>query len=341
MKKYLLAIATGVLILGSACDQMDQESTIPISDESLARAADNAEANLRKSFGSRPDVLAEVENNYRLMENAYPLVNSMIPKDKAVEILESSRGKEEFVRHMLTKSLAIFDQNLTKNGGSLSKLAQTRFRDKDHDEWINLVLLAQTDDSEAAVDVFIKIPDIDGEASEQMSLNFEKVKANRAAGGCDNVYCDSLPPVKAPQLIELIEFLDVVERVNGEPSQTGSALEGLKLSSGLEPVAIGLLLPAVQKVREAARVNARGKADILIEFLGKSYGLNLEDSKGKFLKFGGAGSISELMSDDYDDTGDIDWASIQLNRSKFEFEMFLLWAKYWDAYQGTDPTTGR
>lgn len=68
--------------------------------------------------------------------------------------------------------------------------------------------------------------------------------------------------------------------------------------------------------------------------------MHADDDLCAMHKIGGMASIGMLVSEEYDGSGDVDWASIQVNRKKFEFEMFLLWSRFWDNHQ-IDPTTGR
>lgn len=340
MKKYLLILAAGAVMLGSACDSMNEETVTPPLEESLVEPGAGSQENLRKGTELEHVLLAKVNRNYRLMENAYPLLLVHLPKEEAERQREDSRGKAQFVMKMINRSLKVFDSNIQGNGRFLSPESRRNHSTLSGDEHeFEYDILAFGDDEEAAFDAYIKIPDIDGESGEEVSFNFAKIEfENSAAGKCQSIWCDSFPDVIAPQIEETLEFLKRVDRFNAEPAQTQAGLLELELNAGLDPVAIGLLVPAIQKVREAARINARGKADILIESLSNSYELDLSEQKGKFLRYGGAGSIAELISEDYDDTGDLDWATIQLNRSKFELEMLMLWSRYWDSKTGTDPT---
>ena len=67
----------------------------------------------------------------------------------------------------------------------------------------------------------------------------------------------------------------------------------------------------------------------------------MSESLGMYLAYGAGGSIFGLVDDKYDSSGDMDWATIQLNRRKFEFEMLYFWSIWWEAQQQEDPATGR
>lgn len=342
MKKYLVAIGIGALILNSSCDPMNQENNLPADELStLERELSEGEENLRKGQVEVEWKVEEAERAYRLMENAYPNLLSQFPKEEVERQRSSSRSKAAFVENMIKKSIRVFDENIMLRGRFLSAQTLRNHQQMAGDEHeIEYDILAFGEDEQASMAGYLKIGDIKGESTEQASFNFAKVKLfNSGVGmakGCN--WCnDSLPPIKAPQLEEIVDFLIDAERSNADPSQTQAGLLELEFG-GLNPVHAALLLPAVQKVREAARINARGKADILIESISSYYGLELGDEKGKFLRYGGLGSIGALIDSDYDNSGDLDWASVQLHRAKFELEMLFLWSRFWDAQVGEIPT---
>lgn len=335
MKKHILTLVMIAVLGGSACDSLNQETLNPPLDETLAEAGQIDGENLRKGTALEHVLLAKVERNYRMMENAYPMLFVHLPKEEAEVQRQGSRTKTQFVEHMIKRSLNVFDKNIQSNGRFLSAASRQnhqRLTQREHEFEFDLTRFQ--DDEEAALDYLIKLPPIDGEASEEISFNFAKPGNNAAgaasSGKCKSVYCDSLPRIQSPQVEKVVEFLRKIDHINAEPSRTQAALADLEFNAGLDPVTVGLLLPAIQKVREAARAKSGAKADILIEALEARYGVNLKNQKGRFLRFGGVGTISQLIAEEYDDTGDLDWATIQLNRAKFELEMLMLWSRYWD-----------
>ncbi|WP_296705373.1 hypothetical protein [Algoriphagus sp.] len=340
MKKYLLLLSMGVMVLASGCDPMNQNAVLPSEELSVEDGTSlglTGNENARTSVQWPYRMVARIERNQRMMGNAYPLLMTQLPEGKVEEYRKSSRTKEEFVNKMVIFSEKIFDQNLDLLGNML----RHETIPKDPQRSRGDVILGFVMDEEAAADYYLKIPDIPGESDEDEFYYAKKIGFGPGkATGCD--WCnDSFPPIKKSQLEETVEFLKRVDRWNAEPSQTQAGLLELEINSGLDPIATSLLLPAIQKVREAARIEARGKADILIESISKHYGIPLENEKGKFLRFGGNGAIYGLISDNYDESGDIDWASVQLFRSKFDWEMIFIWSRYWDSRNTPDPTTGR
>lgn len=353
MKKYILVI--GALLLGSACDPINQEALTPVSSEEelLAENDPNGE-NFRKSKG-KVEASWKVEEGYRMMEGAYPMLPSYLPLEKVNQTYESTRSEDQFVAEMIKESLMVFDSNIERNGRFLSPLARRNhqaMRGGEHE--IEYDILAgkfnDEDDALASMAGYIKIGDIKGESTDNESayyfLKFIGNNSDSAMGGCPdrkNPWCDSIPPIMAPQLEEIVEFLPVLKRTGGKSQPTAAALNNLKWGADLDPVAIGLLLPAVQKIAdnsEPAQADKDHKDWILIESLASRYGVDLDNSRGTFLAFGAGGSVFGLINEKYDASGDLDWAAIQLNRRKFEFEMWFFWSK-WAASQRAGTASGR
>lgn len=339
MKKYLLILVVGAMILQSSCDSMENEVVDP-----QVQSAALSSANARMA---EVEMLAtnKIDKNYQLAEYAYEGLEVCIPKDKALDKLNSTRDQVQFIEDMIKKSMSVWDSTLKKRGEFLSPLSQrnhSAMAGGEHE--VEYDILGFIEDETAAIDYYLRIPDIPGESRDgrEPGFHFSRIIGNSSTANatepCDNIWCDSIPPVKKPETEETAALLLELS-YQRDPAQTSRLIEQLKVGTGMEPVQVSLLLPAVQRVREAARlgVNARGKADILIETLGTYYGVDVETQMNKLLAYGGAGSLAELVSEEYDDEGDIDWATIQLNRKKFEMEMLFFWKAFWETYHGT-PT---
>lgn len=339
MKKYLLILGVGAMILQSSCDSMENEAVDP--------QVQSGELSIANARMAEVEMLAtnKIDKNYQLAEYAYEGLEICIPKDKALMKLENTRDEVQFIEDMIRKSMSVWDSTLKKRGQFLSPLSQRNHDEMAGDEHeIEFDIASFIEDETAAIDYYLRIPDIPGESRDgrEPGFHFSRIIGNSSTANatepCDNIWCDSIPPVKKPETEETAALLLELS-YQRDPAQTSRLIEQLKVGTGMEPVQVSLLLPAVQRVREAARlgVNARGKADILIETLGTYYGVDVETQMNKLLAYGGAGSLAELVSEEYDDEGDIDWATIQLNRKKFEMEMLFFWKAFWETYHGT-PT---
>lgn len=355
MKKYILAIGIGALLLGSACDPMNQEALTPVSSEEelLAENDPNGE-NFRKSKG-KVEVTWKVEEGYRMMEGAYLMLPSYLPLEKVNRTYESTRSDDQFVAEMIKESLKVFDSNIDRNGRFLSPLARRNhqaLRGGEHEIEYDILAgkFSDEDDALASMAGYLKIGDIKGESTDNQTayyfLKFIGNNSDSAMGGCPdrkNPWCDSIPPIQAPQLVEIVEFLPILKRAEGRSRPTATAVTDLKWGADLDPVAIGLLLPAVQKIAAnpgPPQADKDHKDWIIIESMAGRYGVNLDNSRGTFLAFGAGGSVFGLINEKYDASGDLDWASIQLNRRKFEFEMWFFWSK-WAAAKSAGPAPGR
>ncbi|MBN3582328.1 hypothetical protein JYB64_07995 [Algoriphagus aestuarii] len=337
MKKYLFIIGLGAMIFNSSCDSQNEEALFADVDQAVAENNPNARLGGTSSGGLGS---GKVSFNYEIAENSYLGVMNELPPSKAEEVLRNSRSREGFLMTMILESLEIFDSTLMKRGATFSYQAKRNHEAMaggEHEIEYDIASAPQ-----AAAAGYLKIGDIKGESTDR-EYYFAKVFSGNGATSAPSrsPWEDSIPPIKQPELEETAEFVLGLNARNIDPASIGGALNDLQLSAGVDPVAIGMLLPAVQKIRESAAADprGRGKADILIESLG-FYGLSLEDDLSNLYKIGGMGSIGQLASDSYDDSGDKDWATIQLNRRKFEFEMLFIWSRFWDNHQAV-PGTGR
>lgn len=336
MKNYLFIIFLSAIILNTSCDSRTNEEAL-FADVDQAVELSDPHARMGSSSGGIGSGKANF--NYGIAENAYQGVMTTLPPSKVEEMVRSSRSREFFLTSMIRKSMTIFDSTLIKRGATFSDAAKRNHSATAGDEHEIEYDIAKG--PMAAISGYLKLDDIKGESQEK-EYPFAKIFSGNGATSTPSrsPWEDSIPPIKKPELEETAEFVLGLNARSIDPESLNQAMTELEIGYGVDPVAIGLLLPAVQSAREAARnSNARGKADILIESLG-FYGLDLEDDLSNMYKIGGMGSIGMLASEKYDASGDVDWATIQLNRKKFEVEMFFLWSRFWENSQPS-PTSGR
>jgi hypothetical protein len=351
MRKYILAIGVGALLYGSGCDSMNQENTVPVDlGQELLESGSTSEENLR-IFRGFPKVEMAAAKNYRMMERAYSMLPSYLPLQTVERTFESSRSREQFIEKMIKASLEIFDNNIQRSGRFLSPLSRRNHQSlaaDEHEVEYDILAGKFKDDDEALASLagFIKIDDIKGESQDKKYPIFKFVGNSSTKPGDDckgkGPWCDSIPPIKQPDMETLLDWLPVLASTQAQPAALAQQLD--ILSGELDQrIIIGLLLPAVQKQADVPQASEdSGHKDwINIESVGRSYGLELGKSAGTYMAFGAGGSIFGLLNEKYDASGDLDWATIQLNRRKFEFEMLYFLSSWWEAQHQEDPATGR
>lgn len=339
MKKYLFIIGVGAMLVSTSCDPQNEESLFADVDQAVLEGKEgDPNARIGRNDGLAQQKLAY---NYEVAEKAYYAVMRELPPSKVKAIMAESDDQAYVLKNVIISSMKIFDQAVMENSHKMSLLAKRKHEALAGDE--HEIEYDLTAGALRAAAGYLKIGDIKGESTDHeypVAKIFELI-GNGTEGAKGNPWNDSIPPVKSPEAAELGDFILSLNPRNIDPEILNDGLNQLEIDSGMDPVLAALLLPAVQKVREAAspRSNARGKADILIESL-VNYGLDPEADLSAMYQIGGMGAIGLLASEDYDSEGDVDWAALQLNRKKFEFEMLLLWERFWENHH-TDPTTGR
>ncbi|GMQ23702.1 hypothetical protein Aoki45_03840 [Algoriphagus sp. oki45] len=355
MKKYLLTIGIGAMLIQVSCDSLQQDEVLLEENQALLESEELAtgEENLRKKGNVETTWKVEkAERFYRMTENTYYLLPSNLPLEKVNRAYESTRSDDQFVEEMIKESLKVFDSNIFNYGKFLSPLSRRNHQAlaaDEHEVEYNILAAKFNDEEEALASMagYLKIEDIDGESTESKTYPIFKIVGNPSTQSGDDCkgkgsWCDSVPPVRPPQLEEMVDFLPVLKRYGGQPNPTQAALNELKSNTGLDPVAIALLLPAVQKIADLPSPNADKDHSkwIPIQSVGRRYGVDMTESVGTFLAFGVGGSVFGLINEKYDASGDMDWAAVQLNRRRFEFEMWLFWSRWAEAKKIGSATQG-
>ncbi|MDP3201176.1 MAG: hypothetical protein Q8M62_15190 [Algoriphagus sp.] len=332
MKRNRLVLLSGIIMLINACDPVLQEDANHLNEELTIGGND---LNARKGYDLK--INQKMFQIYGLTELAYDDLGSEEAIQEA-KLFVRKQGREEFIEEMIRKSVKKYDNIILKRGVFLSPEARrnhARMAEGEHE--IEYDILAGFD--AAAFDVFIKIPDIPGESGDK---KYELVKTFRGPGNSGNCIfplCGGWS-VNKPQVMDISDFIGtLIPRYGLDPVTLGEAVNQLEINSGIDPVAIGLLLPAVQKFRDETAGSSRKAEDFALKLLQT---LDLEDPENwiDFLQAGGIGALDKFIFRAFDIGEDLDWAVIQLNRAKYEMEMFYLWETFWEENQA-DPTTGR
>lgn len=319
MKRHLLILTlfTGVLL--TSCDPMEEDLRLADSqtEDEAARKGKYSNITLKRGY-----------KIYELTEMTYlKLMEEEMTGEAEITLKHSAGNREQFLREMIRSSMEAFGEVTATNGGFLSPAAKRS---------ISAMMAAGWDlqfdpDLGTKIDGFLKVPDIPAPPAGDAYYIVPE--------GVD----DPSLRISVRELVELTKFLDVLPRYLNDPVALEEALNELDVLYGLNEVKIGLLLPAVQKVREAASSGFRGGVNVAAGDVNGFYELDPENLP-RFFQFAGYGSITALINLSHTsgdgDTDGRDFLIWQRQGTMFEMEMWLLWDGYWNKY-ASDPTTGR
>ena len=240
MKKYLLIFTIGGLLMTSSCDSLNSENTMPDNGVESNLLGDNSSGeNLRKSGNLPGNPIGKASKNYDLVENGYFNLMNALPSSKVDKFLSSSRDKESFVVGMMKKSTEIFDKNIQSNGKFLSDYSRRNHLalvEEDHsagdEHEITYDIAAGVRLNNTRNEASLRVKEMLANFSDRTTFQLFNYTGRPQAAGTDNCgpWCDSIPPVKKPELEETYEFLLGVQRYNADPAQPSSARTELELS---------------------------------------------------------------------------------------------------------------
>jgi hypothetical protein len=318
MKRYLitLTVISGVML--ASCDPMEEDLR---NRESQAMSSGDESA--RKKYSDI--TLKRGYKVYELTEMVYVGLTDQAMAGEAEITLKNTAGdREQFLKEMVNTSMKSFDAVVSRNGGFLSNAAKRNYQAKMAAGWT----VDFDSDLRGQTDIFLKIPDLP--TSGEGDTYYIFLDANDTG---------SFLSFSTRQLVALANFLDGIHGYLSDPVALEEALVELNIKYGVGETQTGLLLPAVQKTREEAKSSGfSGGVKVGVKDVKGVHGINSDDLPGDYLRFGGYGTITGLISRNFENSVDLDWSLIQLHRRKFEAEMWLLWDEYWKKY--ANPTRG-
>lgn len=272
--------------------------------------------------------LIEIDKNHEILVAAYKGVAQTVTKEAILTCRKSSGDKSEYLDKMFAMSHDAFAKAVTQEHG------------------------------EAAVDYFLKIPPIEGESLKELKelfLTKDPVEAYRSAvlarlkkKSADTerwfimknlVLSNESHSAPAEQfslnyeeIKSATELADILLDMELSEEECAQALIDAITTDPLPPVAIGLLLPAVQKVREAA--NSPKAEELYLEWLDTEVtptvggGLDRDIIRRKaFFEY--LGGLDLVISQDFKHDNQVE-ASIAIMKARYDLKMLCLWAAYWE-----------
>ncbi|MBX2968471.1 MAG: hypothetical protein KF803_03800 [Cyclobacteriaceae bacterium] len=272
--------------------------------------------------------LLEIDKNHEILVAAYQALTETAHKEAILTCRKSGGDQAEFVAKMFEKSNEAFEKAVTQKHG------------------------------EAAADYFLKIPDIEGESLEEkkaLLLQENSVEAYRAAvlerlkkKSADterwyimkNLVLDneshSVPmeefSLNYEEIKSATKLADILLDLKLSDTERTQALNDALNIAQLPPVPVALLLPAIQKVREAA--NATKAEELYLEWLETevipttSGGLDRDIIRRKaFFEY--LGGLDLVISQGFNHDDQVE-ASIAIMKVRYDLKMLCLWTAYWD-----------
>jgi hypothetical protein len=274
--------------------------------------------------------LSEVNKNHQILVDAYKALSEAIPAEAIIQCRKAGGDRAEFMKLLFEKSNEAFEKVLVNHLGQ-----------------------------EAAADYYLKIDGVEGEAMEK---NMELLMAENSTDGFKNEVgkrlkeksssvdtwyifkklemegqADHMPSESFSLNFSKIEFsmdlADILLDLGLSDQERTKALEDAFITGQTSPVLIALLLPAVQKVREAA-AKANEAEDMYLKWLEEevipttSGGLDRDIIRRKcFFEY--LGALDLVISQNYNNDNQLG-ASIAILKARFDFRLLSLWSDFWE-----------
>jgi hypothetical protein len=273
--------------------------------------------------------LAEIDKSNSILIDAYKGISETASKEAILYVRKNANDKAEFMTLMHAKTSEAFEKAVIKahgqeaaaayikfdgvDGESTEKAKELLLLDNATDAYKDLVLKRLKDKSAGTDQWFVmKELKLQNGAShdvptEQISLNFEKIK-------------------------NAIELADLLLDLGMSDTQRTTALgEGFDVAQ-VPPIPVALLLPAVQKVREAAK--AQEAEELYLQWLDTevtpttSGGLDRDLIRRKaFFEY--LGGLDLIIGQEFNNDNQLG-ASIAIMKARYDLKLLCLWEAYYD-----------
>jgi hypothetical protein len=313
--KALLVLFTLVLFLSTSCNE---DEVIPQkSDEELFELT-----------------IEKITSNESILEDVFFETSTVVTRAAIGDALKTSSSKATFIANMNALVEEIFKEEIKSNSEQLASDVFIKFEGVDGESVKKTIseLMLNADNVDPLVTYAEKVNSLiddrsasgrgllvliqkliveessEALAAEQVSLNFDKIK----------LMYDLQSRVIAGSTIT---------------AETDDEIEAILAKDGVPPVAIGLLLPAVQKMHNYNGTSETASTpywDWLIDNVNPEIngGLN-RDIIRRYNAAGFMGALQFLLSDAYqNDNQDI--ASMLLLRARYQASLMFIWNDIWD-----------
>lgn len=274
--------------------------------------------------------LNEIDKHHTILVDAYAELGETLSKEAILTCRKAGGDQVEFMSTMYDKANAAFEKVLVNNmgqqaatdyylklggvnGESKGKLIDLVIQENATEAFVNAVG-TQLKSKSSTVDtwyVFKELMLTNGETrdmpTESISLNFTKIEM-------------------AVNLTEIILDLGF-----SETERTEALQEALDIAQ-IPPVAIGLLLPAVQKAQEAS--HATQAEEMYLKWIEEEVtptingGLDRDIIRRKaFFEY--LGGLNLIINEDYNNENQLG-ASIAILKARYDLKLLSLWADYWN-----------
>lgn len=314
--KVLTVVITIVMFVSSSCNE----------DEVIPKRSDQELFEM---------TMEKIAANEGILEDVFAETATVVTRTAIQNALKTSSTKAAFISNMNALVDEIFENEVKSNSGQLASdvflkidgakgesVAQTvsefildpNFEDPLVSYSNKVKSLVETGSASGRGLLVLIQKVVDDETSEsapaeQVSLNYDKIKV----------------------MYELLHNV-IMAGKEGMSAETDEQIDNILLQKGVPPVAIGLLLPAVQKIRECCPPETSSmpyweweKICVNPEING---GLN-RDIIRRYNVAGFMGALQLLLSNEYKNDNQ-DLASMLLLRARYQASLMFIWNDIWE-----------
>lgn len=277
----------------------------------------------------------KVNANQVVIEDAFVETSNKVTKAAIENALKTSSTKQAFIENMNALVEEVFENEIKSNSEQMASDVYIKLDGLDGEA-------IKTTVSEFILDPTSEDPLL-GYANRIKSLLDAQAATGRSMLTLIEKYVDEEASEAAPAEQVTLNFAkikimyDLQTHVirsgsNGVTAETDSEMDGILAQQGVPPVAIGLLLPAVQKFQNCCAGETSSSpyfnwlyANVNPEING---GLN-RDIIRRYNAAGFMGALQMLLSDDYRNDNQ-DLASMLLLRARYQASLMFIWSDIWE-----------
>jgi len=278
--------------------------------------------------GIRPDPVAlalnEIDKNHIILVDAYKELSNSLSQEAILTCRKAGGDQIEFMQTMYEKSNEAFEKVLVNRFG---QTAADYYMYIDGIKGNVTELFIQANSTQAYASEVSKRLKEKSSSVEEWSVFKRLVLTN---GQTKDVPTESVT-FNFEEIKAAISLSDIILDLSLSDQERTRALQDALDVGQIPPVAIGLLLPAVQKAQEAAE--AKAAEEMYLKWIEEevipttSGGLDRDIIRRKcFFEY--LGALELIISQNYDNDNQLG-ASIAILKARYDYKLLSLWADFW------------